>query len=252
MTFLKTLRIRAEQTHVGYNSRDFGIAIGSVATATLLNLLAWPSGSDQDGHYFALMAAVLIASLYGGLLPGLVATVFAGLSSSYFTLSPQFSVTASAPGAKERLIVFIFEGVLLSLAACVIRSQHKSKTPNVGLQRYLVIPLAASAAIIPKLVFPDLGRELPFALNFAAVCACAWTGGMVSGIASIVLLAGATRYLFLEPIYSLSVTNHADAIRVSLFVGEGLLITVLGDSYAKLKSLMANAFGPSASLHGRS
>ena len=195
---------------MGYRVLDFGVAVGLVAIATLLNLLAWPSGSDQDGHYFALMAAVLISALYGGLGPGLVATALAGLSSSYFALSPQFSIAVAAPGATERLMVFIVEGVLLSLAAHVIRNQHKSQTPNVGLQRYLAIPLAVGAATIPKLVFPDLARELPFAFNYAAVCVCAWTGGLVPGIAAIVLLAGITKYLFLEPVYSLSVASHAD------------------------------------------
>jgi len=241
MMILTTLRNWAEQTHRGYRGLDFGVAVGLVAVATLLNLLAWPSGSNQDGHYFALVAAVLISALYGGLGPGLVATALSALSSSYFTLSPQFSIAISAAGAKQRLIVFLFEGVLLSLAALVIRSQHKSKTSHVGWQRYLVIPLAVGATIIPKLVFPNLGRELPFAFDFAAVCACAWTGGLVSGIVAVGLLAGVTKYLFLEPIYSLSVTSHAEAIRVGLFVGEGLLIAVLGNSHAQLKRLTAHA-----------
>ena len=77
------------------------MAIGLVAAATALNLLAWPSGSDQDGHYFALMAAVLISALYGGFLPGLVATTLAGLSSSYFTLSPQFSILFPPPAPRN-------------------------------------------------------------------------------------------------------------------------------------------------------
>jgi K+-sensing histidine kinase KdpD len=241
MKILKTLRNWIKQTHFGYRGLDFVVAIGSVATATLLNLLAWPNGSDQDGHYFALTTAVLISALYGGLVPGLVATALSGLSSSYFTLAPQFSITISAPGAKQRLLVFIFEGVLLTLTACVIRSQHKSKTPNLDWRRYFVIPLAAGAAIVPKLISPELGSELPFAFNFAAVCACAWTGGLISGIVSTVLLAGATKYLFLEPVYSLSVASHAEIIRVGLFVGEGLLIAALGDSYTQLNRLAETA-----------
>jgi len=240
MKILNTLRNRAKQTLWDYRRLDFGVTIGLVASATVLNLLAWPNGSDEDGHYFALVAAVLISALYGDVLPGLLATTLGGLSSWYFTLSPTFSTSVSVPGTKERFIVFLVEGILLTLAAHVIRSQHKSTTLNVSLTRYLTIPLATGAAIIPKLVFPDLGRELPFAFNFAAVCACAWTGGMVSGIAAIVLLAGATKFFFLEPVYSLSVSSHAESIRVALFVGEGLLLTALGGSHAKLKSLAAN------------
>ena len=241
MKILQRSRNLTEILVVGYRVLDYGVAVGLVAVATMLNLLAWPRGSNQDGHYFALMAAVLLSALYGGLGPGLVATALGGLSSSYFLLAPQFSISVAAPGARVRLVVFIFEGALLSLATHLIRNQHKSQIPNIGLQKYLAIPLAIAAATIPKLVFPNLARELPFALNYAAVCVCAWTGGLVSGIAAIVLLVGVTKFLFLEPIYSLSVASTADSIRVALFVAEGLLLTVLGSSHAKLKRLSANA-----------
>jgi len=241
MKILERSRNLTETLVAGYRILDYGVAVGLVAIATMLNLLAWPNGSNQDGHYFALMAAVLLSALYGGLGPGLVATALGGLSSSFLLLAPRFSITVAAPGARVRLMVFIFEGVLLSLATHLIRNQHKSQTPNIGLQRYLVIPLAVCAATIPKLVFPGLARELPFAFNYAAVCVCAWTGGLVSGIVALGLLVGVTKFLFLEPIYSLSVAGTADSIRVALFVAEGLLVTVLGSSHAKLKRLSAKA-----------
>ncbi len=101
MKILKRVRTRARRIDVRHGALDFGVAAGLVAIATLLNLLAWPSGSDQDGHYFALMAAVLISALYRGLGPGLVATALGGASSSYFTLLPQFSMAVVAPGRKN-------------------------------------------------------------------------------------------------------------------------------------------------------
>jgi K+-sensing histidine kinase KdpD len=242
MKIHKTLRNWAQQITAGYCASDFGVAVGLVATASLVNLLAWPSGSNEDGHYFVLMSAVILSGLYGGLGPGLVATGLGALSSAFFTLLPQFSIEVAAPGAKERLMVFIIEGILLSVPAHVIRNQRRSDAPNVGWQRYLVIPLAVGAAAVPKLVFPGLARELPFAFNYAAVCACAWTGGWLSGVAAVGLLAAITKYFFLEPIYSLAVASHAEAIRVGLFTGEGLLLTILGASHVKLKRLAANGF----------
>ena len=239
MKILTPLRSSARQIRVGGRAVSFGVAVGLVAVATLVNLLSWPGGSDQDGHYFALMVAVLISALYGGLGPGMVAMALASLSSSYFILSPQFSIRIDAPDATERLVVFIIEAVLLNLAAHFIRNQHQSKTPAVGLQRYLAIPFAVGAATVPKLVFPDLARELPFAFNYAAICACAWIGGLVPGIAAIGLLAGITKYLFLEPVYSLSVATQAETIRVGLFVAEGLVLAVLGNSHASLKHFAA-------------
>jgi K+-sensing histidine kinase KdpD len=221
-------------------ARHFGVSFALVVTATLLNLLAWPLGSDEDGHYFALVAAVLFSGLYGGLGPGLFATALSGLSSSYFILLPQFSIRATDPSAASRLVVFLVEGVLLSLAARVIRDHHKLEVPGMGSHRYLAIPVAAGAATVAKLILPDVARELPFAFNYAAICACAWTGGLLSGIVATGLLAGLTRYLFLEPTHSLSVAGQAGAIRVGLFVAEGLLLAVLGGSHAKLRRLAAN------------
>ncbi len=221
---------------------DIGGAVGLVAIATLFNLLAWPGGSNQDGHYFALVVAVLVTGLWRGLVPGLLATALAGLSSSYFILEPQFSIRIADAKATNRLVVFLVEGVLLSLAAHVIRNQRKLDVQGVGLRRYLAIPVAVGTATLPKFMFPELGRELPFAFNYAAVCACAWTGGRLSGVAATTLSAGLVKYLFLEPVYSLSVASQAESIRVGLFVVEGFLLTFLGSSRAKFIQLAANTY----------
>ncbi len=221
--------------------RDFGVALGFVSIATVVNLLAWPGGSAQDGHYFALVTAVLISALYGGLRPGLFATAVAGLSSAYFTLAPQFSLKVADPKAAERLVVFLVEGVLLSLVAHYVRSHHKAEIPRMGSHRYFAIPVAVGTATVAKLILPDVARELPFAFNYGAVYICAWAGGIQPGILAVVLLTGLTRYLFLEPLYSLSVAGRAEAIRVALFAAEGFLLAVLADSHAKLKLVAAKA-----------
>ncbi len=228
--------------------RDFGVAAGLVSIASVINFLAWPSGSDQDGHYFALVAAVLMSALYGGLGPGLFATVVAGLSSAFFTLLPQFSLRVADPNLTRRLAVFLAEGVLLSLAAHFIRNHQKMEVPRIGSYRYLAIPVAVGSATVVKLLMPSVAADQPFAFNYVAICVCAWTGGILPGILAVVLLTGLTRYFFLEPIHSLSVASRAEAIRVALFFAEGLLLAVLGDSHAKLKlvaaraSLLARAF----------
>jgi len=241
VSILTTLRSWARQIREGARAQDYAVAFGLVALATLVNLLAWPRGSDQDGHYFALVTAVIISALRGGIVPGLVATAMASLSSSYFTLSPQFSINVTAPSARERLGLFIIEALLLNVVARFIRNHHTSKPPGVGLWRYLAIPFAVGAATVPKLIFPELAQELPFAFNYAAVCACAWLGGLMPGIVATGLLAGLTKYLFFEPVYSLSVASQSDTIRVGLFVVEGLLLTLLGNSHANLKRFAANA-----------
>ncbi len=241
MKILKALRNSIIQDESGFPGRDFGVAAGLVAVATIVNLIAWPNGSDQDGHYFALMAAVLISALYGGLGPGLFATAAAGFSSAYFALAPQFSLRVADPSATGRLVVFLAEGVLLSSTAHFMRNHEKMEVPRIGSYRYIAIPVAVGAATVLKLVLPGVAAELPFAFNFAAICVCAWTGGLLPGILATALLAGLTRYLFLPPLHSLSVASPAEGIRLALFVAEGLLLALLGDSHAKLKLVAARA-----------
>src|SRR5689334_25240251 len=107
MRILTKLQSWVRQVREGGRVLGLSVAIGVVAVATLINVLAWANGSAQDGHYFTLVTAVLVSALYGGLEPGLVATALAALSSSFFTLSPQFSLRVAAPGATERLVVFV-------------------------------------------------------------------------------------------------------------------------------------------------
>jgi len=240
---LEALRNWLSQDEPGAGSREFGIAIALVAIGTLVNLLAWPSGwpagSDEDGHYFFLVVAVLISALYGGLGPGLLATTLAALSTSYFTLAPQFSIRIADPRAARQLAVFLMEGVMLSVLAHLIRKYNRLEVTRMGWPRFLAIPLTVGAATVAKLVSSDLAQERPFALNYAAVCVCAWVGGTLPGIIAIGLLAVLTKCLFLGSLYSMP--DRAEAIRLTLFAAEGLLLVFLGNSYAKLKLLAARA-----------
>jgi hypothetical protein len=89
-------------------------------------------------------------------------------------------------------------------------------------------------------MLPNFVRELPFSFNYAAVCICAWAGGFVSGLVATVFLAGLTKFFFLEPLYSLSVADQGEGIRVALFVGEGILVSALGGAYANVKGVATN------------
>jgi len=219
---------------------SFGIAFGAVALATLLNLLVWPVGSDQDGHYFTLLAAVIVSASLRGLWAGLAAGALGAVSSAYFTLLPQFSIQVASPGALERLVIFLVEAVLLSFVIELIRSQREMGAPVFRRDTYAEILLAVGAATFPKLIFADLAKNLPFAFNFAAVFVCARAGGIVAGVITTGLLAVITRYFFLQPAHSLALVNRVDTIRVGLFIGEGLLLTFFGNLDMKVKRLASN------------
>ena len=64
----------------------WGLAL--VGLATLFNLIAWTPAAGQDTHYFALILAVLLNALIGGVGPGLFSVALAVLSAAYFSLTP--------------------------------------------------------------------------------------------------------------------------------------------------------------------
>lgn len=66
----------------------------------------------------------------------------------------------------------------------------------------------------------------PFLLFFAAVVLSAWYGGWQSGLLAISLSAVLSNYFFLHSQYQLSL-NITDAVKISLFVLQGLLFTAL-------------------------
>ncbi len=219
--------------------RGIGLAFTLVAAATLINLWAWPQGSSEDGHYFSLIAAVLISGTYGGFTAGICATLLGVLSSSYFTLLPQFSIAVANPNEVQRLLVFFIEGVLLSLISPVLRSLRAPDISIPSAARYLILAASTGSSTALKFILPSIATELPFsAFNYAAIYICAWTGGLMSGLAATFLLTGLTRFFFLEPYYSLSVSGRGAVIRVAFFSAEGILLSILGDSHKRLRHLL--------------
>lgn len=215
------------------------LALSAVGAATLLNLILWPGGSHSDGQYFLLITAVLVTALSSGLIAGIVASALAALSSAYFSLLPQFSLGIASADAAKRLGIFLLEALTLSVIAQLIRTSERADHAT----HRPIAPLGAlgsvAAAILLKVVIPRIGEEMPFALNYAAVLVSARLAGLAWGTIATALLVISTRYLFLEPRYSLEVANQSEAIRAGLFVVEGLFLALLGDSYRKLRRNLA-------------
>src|SRR5215208_6624543 len=92
----------------------YGLAVGLSALALVLMLLSWPL--MQPSVFFLFLAAVTISALYGGLGPGLTATVLSALASNYFFLKP-YSDPFGSPEEALRLAVFLATGVMVSWLA---------------------------------------------------------------------------------------------------------------------------------------
>jgi diguanylate cyclase (GGDEF)-like protein len=84
------------------------------ALALVLMLLSWPL--MESSVFFLFLAAVTISAIYGGLGPGLTATVLSALSSTYFFLEPYYSLFSRHEEAL-RLVVFLAAGVIISWLA---------------------------------------------------------------------------------------------------------------------------------------
>jgi len=103
------------------------------------------------------------------------------------------------------------------------------QTVRPWLWRYGLAVAAVAAALLLRLALGRLlGEETPFLLQFAAVLVAAGFGGLGPGILATLLGALASSLLFLSPRFQFRFTDAPDTLRLLLFLGEGLFISVLG------------------------
>ena len=98
----------------------YGVAVLAVALAFALKLLIEPL-IIQDTPFLLVFAAIMFSAWYGGLGPGLLATVLAALITDYFFLYPVGTFTGLSLESTP-LVVFVLEGALVGLLAAALRS----------------------------------------------------------------------------------------------------------------------------------
>ncbi len=98
----------------------YGVALASVGLALGLKLLLDPL-TVQDTPFLLTFGAIMVSAWYGGLGPGLLATVLAALIADYFFLHPKGSFSGLSPQAAP-LVAFLLEGGLVSFLASSLRS----------------------------------------------------------------------------------------------------------------------------------
>ena len=90
----------------------YGVAALAVALALLLKLLLEPVIVQETPFCFlSSCAAIMVSAWYGGLGPGLAATVVAGLITDYFFLPPVGFSGLSLEAVP--MVVFVLEGTLV-------------------------------------------------------------------------------------------------------------------------------------------
>lgn len=98
----------------------YGFAGFSVLFAAVLMLLLDPLIAMTQSPFLLFFGAVMVSAWYGGLGPGLVATVLSGFVSTYYFIPPLYSLSISGVNG-VRLSLFLLEGVLISVLSEALR-----------------------------------------------------------------------------------------------------------------------------------
>lgn len=104
--------MRQERVRHQRAAARFGLAVLSAAVATgLALLLRAPLGEAPMPFFFA---AVMLSAWYGGLWPGLLATVVGGLAINYFFEEPPLELGRVAPTTLLRMLLYAGAAGLIS------------------------------------------------------------------------------------------------------------------------------------------
>ena len=115
--------------------RRYGLSVALSAAALLLMMLLRPL--MEHSVFFLFLAAVAISALYGGLGPGLVATVLSTAACEYFFVPPDY-VSLSGPEGVLRLTIFLSTGVMVSwFAEGHRRANIRLREHNEALERWV-------------------------------------------------------------------------------------------------------------------
>ena len=111
-----------------------------------------------------------------------------------------------------------------------------------ALTRYGLAVLASAAAVALRYAAePVLGAKAPLLLLVLPVILSAWYGGVGPGLLATAGCAAVGTYLFVPPHGSLALTDPGEALRVAIFLAEGVLASLLiGSRTAALRSVRAS------------
>jgi diguanylate cyclase (GGDEF)-like protein len=117
--------------------RWYGFAVGLSALALILMLVLRPL--MEHSIFFLFLAAVAISALYGGLGPGLVATLLSGLAANFFFLTP-YNALFSGMEETLRLGIFLATGLMISwLSQSHKRAQDQLRERNEDLEGWVAL-----------------------------------------------------------------------------------------------------------------
>jgi PAS domain S-box-containing protein len=146
--------------------------------------------------------------------------------------SSALSLQVGFATASARLIIFVSQGVLLALIGDVIRNARTEEVHMAWRTRYMRAFLFVLGATGVKLVaWWKLEYDMPFVFYYAATAAAAWLGGVGPGLLATLIAVLCARFFFMDPVYSFSVSSPIAAVRLSLFIVEGIAISAIAGKH---------------------
>jgi methyl-accepting chemotaxis protein len=122
----------------------YGVAVLATGVSLLVRWPLWPVIGD-DIPFMTLFPAVIVVPFFGGLGPGLVATLGGGAASAFFLLKPHFSFEVHDPVDVLSLGLFTLTGVVLSvLSESRLRGIEKTRRLLEGLAENIEALASAS------------------------------------------------------------------------------------------------------------
>ncbi|MFN8637535.1 MAG: ATP-binding protein [Chloroflexota bacterium] len=141
----------------------YGLAVALTLVALLLGLGL--SQWVQESPFSLFLAAVAVSAWYGGLGPGLVATLLGGLICATFFLPPFATPTVATITSAVRLVIFLLVAILISSLSATLREAQRRA--EAGRQRLQFLAAASrrladsldydrTLAAVARLVVPRL------------------------------------------------------------------------------------------------
>jgi PAS domain S-box-containing protein len=102
----------------------YSVAVLSSGVALLVRLLGAPY-TGPESPFLLFVGAVTISAWYGGLGPGLAATLLSALAADFFFLPPEGQIGPRDLSEGLRLLLFVLEGALVTLLSVALRASRR-------------------------------------------------------------------------------------------------------------------------------
>ncbi|MBI3965430.1 MAG: DUF4118 domain-containing protein [Chloroflexi bacterium] len=114
----------------------YGWALVASAGAFFISLAMFPL--LELNPFLVFLAAVAVAAWYGGLVPGLLATLLCSLLINYFFIIPFYSLSVASLVAAVELVIFVAVAVLISsLNASLLEARQRAEAAKAEVEAAL-------------------------------------------------------------------------------------------------------------------